>query len=170
MKNCSTNPSTLPTLSLARRLPIHGPDSTGCSHVPISCELPCQCQISCPAMRGRLRKPCRPACLHITPFHECCQHSLPHMPKLRRHPLGGKHGQISARERGLDFGWRLIIVGRCGNHFTTPLQLRPPLGEVPMLQNVTQPTPLSGPPQEAGPSRVRALTSLLTLTFTLMIC
>ena len=30
-----------------------------------------------------------------------------------------------------------------------------------MLQNVTQPTPLSGPPQEAGPSRVRALTSLL---------
>ena len=85
-------------------------------------------------------------------------------------PHRGKHVQKCARERDLDFGGRLIIVGRCGNHFTTPLQLRPPLGEVPMLQNVTQPPPLSGPSQEAGPSRVRALTSLLTLTFTLMIC
>lgn len=100
--------------------------------------------------------------VYILPQHgPAVNITLPHALAKKATPRG-KHVQKSARERGLDFGGRLIIVGRCGNHFTTPLQLRPPLGEVPMLQNVNQPAPLSGPPQEAGSSRVRT-SSLSTL-------
>lgn len=60
-------------------------------------------------------------------------------------PHRGKLAQRSARERSLDFGGRFGYVGLCGNH-----QLRWSLDqashweELPMLQNVIQPTLLPG--------------------------
>jgi len=73
-ENMKPIPPTLPTLSLARKLSLHGSDSTGCSHAPMSCELPCQCQWSFGLDGPTTAIRHFPfSCLHYTPFPMFCQ-------------------------------------------------------------------------------------------------
>ena len=84
--------------------------------------------------------------------------ALPHA-LLRWPPHRGKHGQKSAREKGLDFGRRFGYVGLCGNQFiklSSSWVIRCGKGFYVTKCNPAHAPP--GPPQEAGPSRVRTLT------------